>query len=420
MVLSSFFSSFFSYFNKQGFGSLMFTEKRVLLLTFLVRLVIPLVLPTASANLQNSVTLSTLISSFKSLQEGVFLYSNNINIYDGGVVHHAPIFVFVMSWLIDSSSILYPLIDTIIVYYLMQIAKILNSNSNLQSFKNKLSPEIIGILFALNPLSILSNIAKSTVSFNNLFIILAFYYSLINNLFLSSISISIASYLSFSPVYLIFPLFKINSELNNSNFKFILYFISAITTLLFTSYYLSNQSWEFLYSTYGNIITFNKIAPNLGLWWYYFTEMFEFFIPFYIAVFNVFHASLAVPFSLRLNGVFAYILTLGWLIFTKQYSELGDLSLYLSLLLLLQPVFKYLTYFIISGLLLTASIVLAPLFYHLWIDLGSGNSNFFYAITLVYNLGISSTIADFTWGYLVQEYHLSNKNKNIDKKISQL
>jgi phosphatidylinositol glycan class U len=148
--------------------------------------------------------------------------------------------------------------------------------------------------------------------------------------------------------------------------------------------------------------------------------MFDFFIPFYIAVFNIYYVSLIMPLSLRLNGTFAYILTIGWLNFTKPYPELGDLSLYLTLLLLLQPVFKYLSYFIISTLLLLVSIVLAPIFYHLWIDLGSGNSNFFYAITLSYSLGIASTVADFAWGYLVQEYHELNQDKNVNKKITQI
>lgn len=391
----------------------------MILLAFLVRLIIPTVLPTASSNLQGAVELSTLVSSFTSLKEGVFLYSNNISIYDGGVVHHSPLLILLMDSFIESAGLLYPLIDAVTAYYIIQIAKTLDLKST-QNRKNKLSPEIIGLVFALNPISILSNIGKSTVSFNNLFIASAFHYGLIGNSTLSAISISIAAYLSYTPIYLVFPLLKVTYESKRSMANFILVTLSTIGSLIGFSYVLTGNSWKFIDSTYGVIIMFDKIEPNLGLWWYYFTEMFDFFIPFYIAVFNIYYVSLIMPLSLRLNGTFAYILTIGWLNFTKPYPELGDLSLYLTLLLLLQPVFKYLSYFIISTLLLLVSIVLAPIFYHLWIDLGSGNSNFFYAITLSYSLGIASTVADFAWGYLVQEYHELNQDKNVNKKITQI
>ena len=40
------------------------------------------------------------------------------------------------------------------------------------------------------------------------------------------------------------------------------------------------------------------------------------------------------------------------------------------------------------------SVVLGPAFYHLWVYAGSGNANFFYAITLVWGLGCSVLVAD--------------------------
>jgi len=32
------------------------------------------------------------------------------------------------------------------------------------------------------------------------------------------------------------------------------------------------------------------LTPNPGLWWYFFTEMFDHFRPFFLMVFSVFHA----------------------------------------------------------------------------------------------------------------------------------
>lgn len=60
------------------------------------------------------------------------------------------------------------------------------------------------------------------------------------------------------------------------------------------------------------------------------------------------------------------------------------------------------------------SSALAPTFYHLWINLGSGNSNFFYAITLVYALGLTIALADTLWVALRLEYD-GGKNPRLSQ-----
>lgn len=48
--------------------------------------------------------------------------------------------------------------------------------------------------------------------------------------------------------------------------------------------------------------------------------------------------------------------------------------------------------------------LLGPIFYHLWIYAGSGNANFFYAITLVWSLGLSVLVADSLFAILRDEW----------------
>ena len=55
-----------------------------------------------------------------------------------------------------------------------------------------------------------------------------------------------------------------------------------------------------------------------------------------------------------------------------------------------------------SALLYTA--FLAPTFYHLWIISGSGNANFFYAITLVYGLAQSVFVADALYAMMFVQW----------------
>lgn len=58
--------------------------------------------------------------------------------------------------------------------------------------------------------------------------------------------------------------------------------------------------------------------------------------------------------------------------------------------------------FVASAAVLYASF-LGPAFYHLWIYAGSGNANFFYAITLVWSLGISIIVGDSLFAALRDE-----------------
>jgi phosphatidylinositol glycan class U len=67
------------------------------------------------------------------------------------------------------------------------------------------------------------------------------------------------------------------------------------------------------------------------------------------------------------------------------------------------------TFFSVSALLYAS--LLGPAFYHLWIYAGSGNANFFYAITLVWSLGFSLILADMIFAALRDEWEQENPDK---------
>lgn len=72
------------------------------------------------------------------------------------------------------------------------------------------------------------------------------------------------------------------------------------------------------------------------------------------------------------------------------------------------------TFFAISALLYSS--LLGPAFYHLWIYAGSGNANFFYAITLVWSLGLSILLADVIFAALRDEWeqdHPERKGEEV-------
>lgn len=60
--------------------------------------------------------------------------------------------------------------------------------------------------------------------------------------------------------------------------------------------------------------------------------------------------------------------------------------------------------------------LLGPAFYYLWIYAGSGNANFFYAITLVWSLGLSVVVADSLYAALRDEWEVERpemKGKDV-------
>ncbi|SCU83636.1 LADA_0C12640g1_1 [Lachancea dasiensis] len=361
------------------------------------------VFPLLQQQLDKSVEFSTPVTSYRSLQEGVFLLRNDFPLYSGGVVHHPPLLVAFMSSFNSTNliSLLYACADALIAYQLISMAK---------CFRNSPLPAWVpGAVYVINPLVLLSSVSKSSVVFSNLAISTALLSALQGNCTLASVSIAIAAYLALYPLLLLMPMLAI---LQKDKLKTVVVTAATLAMLLFSSYKVNDESWNYLFSTYGVIITFSKIIPNLGLWWYFFVELFEMFIPFFKAVFNLFVISCILPFSLRFykQPFYAFILCLSWITLTKSYPTLGDGGFLLSFVPFFKPLFGYFRYSVISTLLFIHVSVLSPIFYHLWVDLGSGNSNFFYAISLVYALGLATVLVDLVWAMLRIEYDKGKPN----------
>ncbi|CCH59326.1 hypothetical protein TBLA_0B04920 [Henningerozyma blattae CBS 6284] len=425
----------------------------VLLAGIALRLATTLVFPTLQQTLDKSVEFSTPITSFKSLREGIYLLNNDLPVYDGGVVHHSPMLLAILSIFNGSEflvSLFYTIIDSLIALNLIHI---LNYFQNSINFNNP--TWAIGLLYLFNPLSLLTCISRSSTIFNNLFISYSIYFALNNNLLLASIFIALASNISIYSLLLILPVSfiipknysstyspthshsasidsnkkKISnnnnankiSKLNCSRLRFAIFALLSFTLLIAISFIINNSNWNFIYATFWMDLSSSKNFPNLGLWWYFFIEMFDSFIPFYKTVFNLFIVSIVLTISIRFNSsqpFYSLILSIGWITLTKPYPTLGDISFFIGLIPFFKPLFGYLKYPVISSLLFLHAILLSPIFYHIWIDVGSGNSNFFYAINLVYALSVALIITEFCWAMLRCEY--DKGSPNYKAKVAQI
>lgn len=63
------------------------------------------------------------------------------------------------------------------------------------------------------------------------------------------------------------------------------------------------EGWAWTEQVYGSILLAPDLTPNLGLWWYFFMEIFDHFRDFFLLTFNVHLACYMLPFSIKYRRV---------------------------------------------------------------------------------------------------------------------
>ncbi|KAF4923825.1 Phosphatidylinositol glycan anchor biosynthesis class U protein [Colletotrichum viniferum] len=406
-----------------------------------LRLLLFVAFPGLPDLLTGRVEISTPVTSFKRLQEGLFLYNHNVSPYDGGVYHQAPLFLPLFSLLPDPKSfpiftyILYILFDILSADALSKIADSGEAGTS-RLFTSprrgkRWSGLVVASLYLFNPFTIATCIGRSTSIFSTCAILHAIAKAISGAPLGAMVALSFATYLSMYPLLLLPPLLLLAYDRQDparriaSTSHFALAntgVVAAVLGALFLmSFLLTGASWEFLSSTYGAQLTLNDLTPNVGLWWYFFIEMFDSFRSFFLAVFWLHLSSYVLPLAIRIRSQPLVVLTLLLGIFAifKPYPSIADTSLFLAMLPLFRHIFPLMRYTFVGAATIMYASFLGPAFYHLWIYAGSGNANFFYAITLVWSLGQSLLVSDLTFAVLRDEWEVERPDM-VGKEIRQI
>ncbi|PWN92333.1 PIG-U-domain-containing protein [Acaromyces ingoldii] len=285
------------------------------------------------------------------------------------------------------------------------------------------SKETIAALYLFNPFTLGTCWARCTTGLNNCFVVLAIDAALAASPIILAVSIATAALLSLYPALLLPALFLLCAQQATSSNQrrrhakdrhehqsrsfgatlalcvFLTLVVLAI--LVHISFLAAAMDWTFIDRAYGTILLVPDLSPNIGLWWYFFIEIFDHFRSFFLLAFNVHLASYAVPLTIkyRQDELFALTAFQGLISTFKSYPTMSDASLFLSLLSLSPQLFPYYRYPLVSLLLYTYATLLLPALHHLWLNAGSGNANFFYAITLVWALAQGATTLDAMWAW---------------------
>ena len=163
---------------------------------------------------------------------------------------------------------------------------------------NTLPPWAAGAAFLLNPFTVATCLSRSTLVFTNTAILTSVAKAVQGDSLAAILSLAMSSYLSLYPVLILPALILLSYDMRFStvaakpvlaNYTAMMMgvFLTAMAGLLGLSYVITSNSWEFLFSTYGVHLLLPDLTPNVGLWWYFFIEMFDSFREFFLCVFQL-------------------------------------------------------------------------------------------------------------------------------------
>ncbi|XP_053994762.1 phosphatidylinositol glycan anchor biosynthesis class U protein [Hylaeus volcanicus] len=393
--------------------------------------------------ISDRVEVSTALNSWKRVTEGVHLYNFGIDPYTGDLFHESPIglcifdllqrhlprwtlfFLFIFTDLLTALLLAFTAKQYATELVSKKKEKIEDENIESQNDGSEISTSMMyvsaGYLF--NPYIILNCVGHTTTVFTNLLYSVALISMTRSSIFGSCLSISLLTLQGLYPVSLMVPAVIYIARSKNTKQKrniiifTIMVFASMLTALLCISYYIMG-SWSFVWSTVGFILTVPDLRPNIGLYWYFFTEMFEHFRWLFIASFQI-NVSLLyiVPLALRLRHdpmllAFSYLAIAA--IF-KSYPCIGDVGFYMSLLPLWKHLFQYTQQGFIVGCFMLFCTVFAPTVWYQWIYSRSANANFYFGVTLAFAIAQIFLLTDILFASVKHEFAIRH---GINKDVS--
>ncbi|XP_047270978.1 phosphatidylinositol glycan anchor biosynthesis class U protein [Capsicum annuum] len=397
-------------------------------------------------NLATRPEVSTPVTSLRRLAEGYWLTQSSMSPYAGSMYHGSPLLLSVLGpltmkkiegqpyhLLCSLVSVIADFISAMLIratglklrMAYCERLKLLGLGKLFEVSEILPSEDIAALVYLWNPFTIVTCVGFNTAPVENLFIILSLYGASTRVAPLAAFGWVIASHLSLYPTILIIPvilllgngpdatpkklllMYKkdeggssskgrvVNGLTEQKSFSwrpvglfFVWVFIWTLYTLFMCGIFMRNYGGlsEMFSRTYGFILTVEDLSPNIGVLWYFFAEVFEFFRDFFLIVFHLNILFMILPLAIRLNHrpcflAFVYMAICSML---KPYPSVGDSALYLALLALFfnELAEMQFSFFLFCGYVGVS--LLSPVMHNLWIWRGTGNANFYFATGMAY------------------------------------
>ena len=281
-------------------------------------------------------------------------------------------------------------------------------------------PKMMSLAFLLNPYTIASCSGLTTTVWSNLLLSCFLHCLVTHRPSLASLSLALASYQSLYPALLVVPLCLAEYNVSQSRqavLAILATFTSSLAALLLLSKEITGD-WDFLHSVYGFILTVPELTPNMGIFWYFFTEMFDHFRLFFICTFQLNLVLYVAPLSIKFpkEPLLLSAIIIGLTAVFKSYPGLGDVGFFLALLPLFSNLLLFMKQIFIIICVFLITTVLAPIAWQLWIYNNSANANYYFAINLAYSTAQIFLITDLLFGHVKREFYLKNGFSLLEKE----
>ncbi|PKI41414.1 hypothetical protein CRG98_038186 [Punica granatum] len=369
---------------------------------------------------------STPLTSLRRLSEGYWLKQSSMSPYAGSMYHGSPLLLSILGPLtalrIEGQPehllcglffILADIVNAMLIRATGQCLQMAYSQRLKALDLVKLSAasgtiqsgNLAALVYLWNPFTIVACVGLSTSPVENLATILSLYGACTGLVPLAAFGWVIATHMSLYPAILIVPVILLlgygpdapprkvflQKEYKNggqSNVQVIFSWRQLVHfvfwSIIWGTYVLvlcgiSVKQYaglqEMIRRTYGFILTVEDLSPNIGVLWYFFAEVFDFFRSFFFIVFHMNILFMILPLAIRLKHrpaflAFVYIAITATF---KSYPSVGDSALYFDI--------KF-SFFLFCGYIGVS--LLSPVMHNLWIWRGTGNANFYFATGMAY------------------------------------
>ncbi|VDD86497.1 unnamed protein product [Enterobius vermicularis] len=395
-------------------------------------------------------------NSYRRLADGISMHASGISPYDGDMFHYQPVILHLFAIFIDKPRLILALfvcfkqatsgvqilsinfqqslamMDIGIAELLRAVALIYvkkKENMNIIQMKSTADLALLSLsidfqadelllclpVYLLNPVAI-GSCAIFSISVLYNFLTTCFLYAFIKGWLLrSALLCSFLTHLELYPVIFLGALIVKYKRVAEKLLVAVVFLVSF--AFFFAINYELTRNFDFLDSTYLFLLGVTDLTPNIGIFWYFFIEVFNHFRLFFLWVFQINILVYVFPLLLTIRDNSFLLLHLYLILISvfSSYPSMAENLIYISLIPVFTSLHKYIRWgLLISGTLVTCT-VLAPIMWLMWIVIGSANANFYFAVALAYSVAQIFLLTDLLYAYLhkkVTEVRGEDKVKN--------
>jgi len=193
--------------------------------------------------------------------------------------------------------------------------------------------------------------------------------------------------------------------------------IFASTGSIFAVNCLIENARYWLPNTFYFFWSIKDLTPNVGLFWYLFVFIFEQYRQLFQWCFQLISVVSMIPLTITLKqdpvllifGALAHVAVL------STYPSYSEATVLLAMYPLFPHILNYTRNTLISFGTIVAALVLSPIMWRMWMITGSGNANFYFAITVVYTFALNFMATDVFYGLSRMNFVETCKEEGIEE-----